>query len=90
MLATALFGLLFYVYYWQWRGLFNEEGRYFYEPEALVFHDESIFLIVPSVVFARLAGVCLFYARLDRRGRAVDLIPRRCLLLALGRLRRRR
>ena len=67
MLATALSGLLFYVYYWQWRGLFNEEGRYVYEPEALVFHDESVFLIVPFVVFALFAGVCLFYARLSRR-----------------------
>ena len=67
MLATALLGFLFYIYYWQWRGLFNAEGRYFYEPEALVFHDDSVFLIVPSVLFALFAAVCLFYARLFRR-----------------------
>lgn len=67
VLATALFGYLFYFYYWQWRGQFNEQGRYFHEPDAVVLHDEAVFLIVPTVAFAILVVVLLLGARASRR-----------------------
>ncbi len=67
VLATVLFGYLFYFYYWQWRGQFNEQGRYFHEPDAVVFHDEAVFLIVPTVAFAILVVVLLLGAKASRR-----------------------
>jgi hypothetical protein len=61
--GAALFGALFYVYYWRWRGLFNEEGRYFHEPDAVVFHEQSAVLLQPAVLAAVVAIVLWVIAR---------------------------
>ncbi len=53
--AATLFGSLFYALYWQYRGLFNEQGRYF---DGITVHDEQSFvLIVPTLVFVVAAVV---------------------------------
>jgi hypothetical protein len=67
VLATAIFGYLFYFYYWQWRGQYNEQGRYFHEPDEVVFQNEAGFLIGPTIAFAILVVVLLLGARASRR-----------------------
>ncbi len=53
--AAIFFGLLFYFLYGQYRGLFNEQGRYF---DGITVHDEQSFvLIVPTLVFVVAAVV---------------------------------
>ena len=67
VLATAFFGYLFYSLYWQWQGLFNEQGRYFHEPDAVVYHNDAVFLIVPALAFAILVVVFMLGARTSHR-----------------------
>jgi hypothetical protein len=67
VLTTGLFGWFFYFFYWQWRGQFNEQGRYFHEPDSVVFRDDAILYILPTVAFAILTVVLLLAARASRR-----------------------
>ena len=53
--ASAFFGFLYYALYWKYRGLFNEQGRYFDEAAMVVHHDDAAFFIVPTVAALLLA-----------------------------------
>ena len=53
--ASAFFGFLYYALYWKYRGLFNEQGRYFDEAAMVVHHDDAAFFIVPTIVALLLA-----------------------------------
>ena len=53
--ASAFFGFLYYELYWKYRGLFNEQGRYFDEADMVVHHDDAAFLIVPTIAALLLA-----------------------------------
>jgi hypothetical protein len=67
--GATVFGAFFWFYYWRWRGLFNEEGRYFHEPDAVVFHEQSAVLLLPAVSGAVVAIVLWIIARAkSRRG----------------------
>lgn len=68
-LAAACIAWLFYSLYWQWRGQFDEQGRYFHEPEGVVYHDQAFFLIVPACVLGVLAIALLRWAGALRRNR---------------------
>ena len=52
---SSFLGLLFYVYYWQYLGLFNEEGRYFDQATAIVYDRSAFVLIGPAIAFLFLA-----------------------------------
>lgn len=68
-LAASWCAFLFYVLYWQWRGLF-EQGRYYHPPDAVVYQEDAAFFAVPALAFALLALVLLLAARaVVRRGR---------------------
>lgn len=68
-LAAGWCAFLFYVLYWQWRGLF-EQGRYYHPPDAVVYHEDAAFFAVPALAFALLALALLLAARAAvRRGR---------------------
>ena len=74
-LSSALFGFFYYVCYWRYRDLFNEEGRYFDENHLVVYHDQNAVLIIPSIVFLLLA-VFLFAVLLYRRRSMVSHFAR--------------
>lgn len=57
--SAAVFGLLFFLFYWPYRDLFNEEGRYFDAHDFAVYHAQSGLLIVPALAFLAFA---LFFA----------------------------
>lgn len=57
---AGLFGFLYFSLYWPYRGLFNEEGRYFDEQGLVVHHEQAGLLIVPALGF--LASALLFAA----------------------------
>lgn len=66
-LAAAGSAFLFYALYWQWRGLFNEQGRYYHAPEAVVYHEDAVFLAVPALAFALLALLLVLAGRAVRQ-----------------------
>lgn len=55
LLATLYFGYLFYTLYWQWRHLFDANGRYFHAEDAVVYHQDAVFWLIPTLLFALLA-----------------------------------
>ncbi|CAD1786732.1 hypothetical protein CPBF426_30280 [Xanthomonas arboricola pv. juglandis] len=57
-LAT-LFGFFYFSFYWPYRCLFNEEGRYFDGRNLVVYHEQNGLLIVPALAFLASA---LFFA----------------------------
>jgi len=65
--ATAVFITSFYFSFWQWREYFNNEGRYFHEPDSSVYHDQSAFLIIPIIVFAIASITCAVVAKALRK-----------------------
>jgi hypothetical protein len=67
MLLSGMFALLFYGFYWQHRGSFNREGRYFDPTADVVFHEEAAFLIVPAVICLCVALVSAWLARRAKR-----------------------
>lgn len=71
-LAAAGSAFLFYTLYWQWRGLFNEQGRYYHAPEAVVYQDDAALFIVPTLAFALLSLGLLWAARAFRSKQAAD------------------
>ena len=71
-LAAAGFAAFFYMLYWQWRGLFNEQGRYYHAPEAVVYHEDAALFILPTLAFALLFLGLLWAARASRRKRVTD------------------
>ena len=60
VLLTLVFGYLFYTLYWQWRHQFNEQGSYFDANEAVVYHQDAVFWLIPTLLFA---GLTLFVHR---------------------------
>jgi hypothetical protein len=61
--GAIFFSAFYYLSYWRWRGLFNEEGRYFHEPDAVVYHQQSAMLLLPAVLAAVVAIVLWITAR---------------------------
>lgn len=57
LLLALLFGYLFYTLYWQWRHLFDANGRYFYVEDAVVYQQNAVFWLIPTLLFALLAGL---------------------------------
>lgn len=55
--SAALFGFLYFSLYWPYRGLFNEEGRYFNGDTLVVHHEQTGLFIVPALAFLVLAFV---------------------------------
>lgn len=53
--SAAVFGLLYFSFYWPYRDLFNEEGRYFEAHAAVVHHEQSGLLMFPALAFLALA-----------------------------------
>ena len=51
LLASLFFAYLFYEMYWQWRNLFDENGRYFDAAESVVYASEAKFYALPCVFF---------------------------------------
>lgn len=72
--AAVSFGSFFLLFYWPYRGLFNDEGRYVDVRNAVVYHEQSGLLIVPTLAFLALALV--FGAVWLVRRRVVDVAPR--------------
>ena len=56
--TTIFFGFLYFTLYWPYRDLFNEEGRYFDEQNAVVYHEQNGLLIVPTLAFLLLSLLC--------------------------------
>ena len=52
---ALLCAYLFYDVYWQYRTLFDENGRYFDAQTAVVYHDTSVYWAPMAVVLAGLA-----------------------------------
>ena len=57
---SGLCGFLYFSLYWPYRGLFNEQGRYFDEHGLVVHHEQAGLLVVPALGF--LASALLFTA----------------------------
>ena len=53
--AALFFGFFYCSLYWPYRGLFNEEGRYFDEQNLVVYHEQNGLFIVPTLVCLALA-----------------------------------
>lgn len=70
-LLSSFFGLLFYGFYWQHRGLFNSEGRYFDPTAGVVFRDEAFALCIPAVFFLGLTIGLLWLGRRARSRRRI-------------------
>ena len=51
----------FYEFYWRWRDCFNEEGSCFVPSQSVVYHDSSVFWLLPFGIFLLLAFVNLFF-----------------------------
>ncbi|WP_290886390.1 hypothetical protein [Arenimonas sp.] len=49
--SAAVFGYLYFSLYWPYRGLFNEQGRYFDAQRLVVHHDQASLLAVPLLAF---------------------------------------
>lgn len=64
--SAATFGFFFLSFYWPYRDLFNEEGRYFDAHNAVVHHEQSGLLLVPTFAFLALA-LCFAVAWWVRR-----------------------
>jgi hypothetical protein len=54
--------------YWQYRELFNEQGRYF--DGTVVHHDQSFLLIVPTIAFVVAALVLGRYWCIHRQSKS--------------------
>jgi hypothetical protein len=65
--ASALFGFFYYTSYWRYRGLFNEDGRYFDPHDLVVHHAQGAMLAVPACGFALLAVALFVFGRRHRR-----------------------
>jgi formate hydrogenlyase subunit 3/multisubunit Na+/H+ antiporter MnhD subunit len=59
LLTSLLFARLFYEMYWQWRDLFDENGRYFNVAENVVYTSESKIYALPCLLFF-IIGLALF------------------------------
>jgi hypothetical protein len=53
--ATFFFGFFYFTLYWPYRDLFNVEGIYFDVQNVVVYHEQNVFLIVPSLAFLLLS-----------------------------------
>ena len=53
--SAAVFGFFFFSFYWPYRDLFNEEGRYFDAHTVVVYHEQSGLLVVPTLAFLAFA-----------------------------------
>jgi len=53
--ASLFFGFFYFAFYWQFRGRFNEEGRYFDDTDSVVYHEQTGLLIVPTLACLALA-----------------------------------
>jgi len=53
--GSLVFWLLFFTLYWPYRNLFNEEGRYFDEDSAVVYHEHNGLTVVPALALLILA-----------------------------------
>lgn len=70
--SAAVFSFFFLSFYWPYRDLFNEEGRYFDAHNAVVYREQSGLLIVPTLAF--LAFALLFAVTWWVRRRSVRSI----------------
>ncbi len=52
---ACTFGLFYCFFYWLYRGLFNEEGRYFDAQSLVVYHEQNRLLLVPTLALLALA-----------------------------------
>lgn len=64
--GSAVCWILFFIVYWPYRALFNEQGRYVDEVMAVVYHEQSGALAIPALVLGLLAA---FFAFMGRRRR---------------------
>jgi cell division protein FtsX len=64
--GSAVCWILFFIVYWPYRALFNEQGRYVDEAMAVVYHEQSGVLAIPALILGLLAA---FFAFMGRRGR---------------------
>lgn len=62
--VAVLCGWMFFVLYWPYRHLFNEEGRYFCEANDVVYDSQSGVVIVPAILLGALA---VLFALIGRR-----------------------
>lgn len=53
--SAAVFGFLFLSFYWPYRDLFNDQGRYLDARTMMVYHEQSALLIFPALAFLALA-----------------------------------
>lgn len=65
--SAALFGFLYFSLYWPYRGLFNEEGRYFDGDTLVVHHEQTGLFVVPALAFLVLAFVFAALSWIRRR-----------------------
>lgn len=49
--SAVVFGYLYFSLYWPYRGLFDEQGRYFDAKRLVVHHDQASLLAVPLLAF---------------------------------------
>ena len=72
LVASALFGLLFYNSYWLWRGCFHEQGRCW--TGEVVHHDQTVYLALP-LAFSLVAAL-LGLVTLNRLRSRLQAVPR--------------
>jgi cell division protein FtsX len=65
--ASAVCWILFFIVYWPYRALFNEQGRYVDEALAVVYHEQSGALAIPALILGLLAAFFAFMGRRRRR-----------------------
>jgi NADH:ubiquinone oxidoreductase subunit 5 (subunit L)/multisubunit Na+/H+ antiporter MnhA subunit len=46
--ASVCFLVLFERFYWRYRSLFDEQGRYFDEATSVVYHEQAYVLAIPA------------------------------------------
>lgn len=65
--STAVCAWLYYELYWRWRPLFNSEGRYFDEANAVVHHQQNEALVIPLLACALWLLTTFWFAVKSRR-----------------------
>lgn len=63
VVASLFSGLMFYEFYFKWRSLFNEEGRYFDPQVGVVYHDDGFVWGVLSLALFLMSITLWLFAR---------------------------